>query len=100
MSLPNDEFSSLLTPDYSLPLINIGCGKDQTIRNLAELVAHVVGFDCKIFWDTAKPDGAPRKLLDISKLRALGWSPRVDLEAGIKATYEWYLSQLKSPENA
>jgi GDP-L-fucose synthase len=97
MNLKDDEFSSLLTPDYSLPLLNIGCGEDHTIRSLAELVARVVGFDGEVSWDVTKPDGTPRKLLDISRLRASGWSPRVDLETGIRTTYEWYLKQI-NPE--
>jgi GDP-L-fucose synthase len=93
MNLPDDTFSSLLTPDYSFPLINIGCGEDRTIRELAVVVHRGVGFDGEISWDNTKPDGMPRKLLDVSRLRALGWSPRVDLETGIKTTYEWYLNQ-------
>jgi GDP-L-fucose synthase len=100
MSLPNDQFSSLLKPGHSLPLINIGCGKDQTISSLANLVASVVGFHGEVLWDTTKPDGTPRKLLDISRLRAMGWSPQVDLETGIKTTYEWYLNQLKLQEDS
>jgi GDP-L-fucose synthase len=92
--------SSVLSAQQCLPLINIGCGKDQTISSLANLVAPMVGFHGEILWDITKPDGTPRKLLDISRLKALGWSPRVDLEAGMKATYEWYLDQLHSPERA
>ena len=93
MNLPNDKFLSLLTPDYSFPLINIGCGEDRTIRNLADVVARGVGFDGDISWDITKPEGMPRKLLDISRLRALGWFPKIDLETGIRTTYEWYLNQ-------
>jgi GDP-L-fucose synthase len=81
-----------LTPS-ALPLINIGSGQDQTIRELASVVARVVGFEGGITWDTDRPDGTPRKLLDVSRLRALGWSPTIDLETGIRSTYEWYLSQ-------
>ena len=77
----------------SLPLINIGCGKDLTIRELANLVSRLVGYEGEVFWDTAKPDGTPRKLLDISRLKSLGWSPRIDLETGIRNTYNWYLEQ-------
>jgi GDP-L-fucose synthase len=100
MSLPNDQFSLLLKSDHSMPLINIGCGEDRTIKGLAELVACVVRFDGEVSWDVTKPDGTSRKLLDISRLETLGWSPQIDLEAGIKTTYEWYLNQLDSPENA
>lgn len=77
----------------SLPLINIGSGQDQTIRELASVVARVEGFEGGITWDTDRPDGTPRKLLDVSRLKALGWSPTIDLETGIRSTYEWYLSQ-------
>ncbi|MGW8182013.1 MAG: NAD-dependent epimerase/dehydratase family protein, partial [bacterium] len=77
----------------SLPLINIGCGKDLTIRELANLVSRLVGYEGEVLWDTAKPDGTPRKLLDISRLKSLGWSPRIDLETGIRNTYNWYLEQ-------
>ena len=71
--------------------INIGTGEDVTIRELALLVADVVGFDGSIEWDASKPDGTPRKLMDVSKIKALGWTPRIELAAGIKDTYAWYL---------
>jgi len=70
--------------------INIGTGEDLTIRELAELVKRVVGFEGDIKWDTTKPDGTPRKLLDVSKLHALGWRHQTILEEGIRLTYEWY----------
>ncbi len=70
--------------------INVGTGTDVTITELAELVAKAVGYSGDIIWDTSKPDGTPRKLLDISKLKALGWSPQVDLADGITDTYEWF----------
>src|SRR6266481_2516660 len=70
--------------------INIGTGTDVTIAELAGLIAGVVGFEGRFVFDAAKPDGTPRKLLDVSKLTALGWCPRIDLEAGIRQTYEWY----------
>ncbi|HBA54379.1 MAG TPA: GDP-fucose synthetase, partial [Syntrophorhabdus aromaticivorans] len=72
--------------------VNIGAGEEQKIRDLALLVRDVVGFDGDIVHDTTKPDGMPRKLLDISKIKALGWSPRIDLRQGIVETYEWYRS--------
>ena len=71
--------------------INIGTGKDSSIRELAEIVAKVVGFEKKLRFDTLKPDGTPQKLLDISRLRSLGWSPRISLKDGIKQTYKWCL---------
>jgi GDP-L-fucose synthase len=77
----------LLLERYDDPMpVNVGVGEDVTIRELAELVASVVGYDGTIEWDASKPDGTPRKLLDVSRLRALGWAPRIDLRAGIEAT--------------
>jgi GDP-L-fucose synthase len=71
-------------------LINIGTGKDTSIKELAELIKNVVGFKGKINWDDTKPDGTPRKLLDVSKLHQLGWQHKIELKQGIKDTYEWY----------
>ena len=73
--------------------INIGTGTDVTIAELAATIAAVVGYEGEIVWDTAKPDGTPRKLLDVSRLRALGWAPRISLRDGIADTYRWYLEQ-------
>ena len=70
--------------------INIGTGMDVTIADLARLIADVVGFRGQFVFDAAKPDGAPRKLLDVTKLTSLGWRPRIGLEAGLRHTYEWY----------
>jgi GDP-L-fucose synthase len=70
--------------------INIGTGTDVTIAELARLIADVVGFRGDFIFDPSKPDGTPRKLLDVSKLTTLGWCPRIDLEAGIRQTYGWY----------
>jgi GDP-L-fucose synthase len=72
--------------------INIGAGSDVTIAELARLIADIVGFRGRFVYDGSKPDGTPRKLLDVSKLTALGWRPRIDLEAGIRQTYDWYRS--------
>lgn len=71
--------------------INVGTGEDITIRELAELVREVVGFRGRIVFDPSKPDGVPRKLLDVSRIRALGWRPKISLREGIEATYRWYL---------
>jgi GDP-L-fucose synthase len=71
--------------------INVGTGVDVTIRDLALTIAEVVGYTGEVVWDSSKPDGTPRKLLDVSRLRALGWEPRIDLRSGIASTYEWYL---------
>jgi GDP-L-fucose synthase len=71
--------------------INVGTGEDITIGELAELVAATVGYDGEVVWDIEKPDGTPRKLLDVSRIRALGWKPKIQLQDGIRATYDWYL---------
>ena len=72
--------------------INIGCGEDVTIKELAATVAEVVGYEGDIIWDSSKPDGTPRKLLDVSRLKALGWAPQISLLEGIASTYEWFLA--------
>jgi GDP-L-fucose synthase len=73
--------------------INVGYGSDISVRELAELVGRIVGFKGQILWDTSKPDGTPRKLMDSSRLFALGWKPRVDLETGIRLAYEAFLQR-------
>ncbi len=75
-------------------LINVGVGSDLSILELAELVARVVGFKGKIVLDPTKPDGTPRKLLDVSKLHALGWQARISLEDGVRQTYTWFLKNV------
>ncbi len=81
-----------LMENYDSPdLVNVGCGNDVTIRQLAELVGRTVGFPGQIEWDTTKPDGTPRKLLDVSKLTKLGWKASIPLEVGLRATYQWWL---------
>lgn len=87
MELANENFASLLSSKFPA-LINIGCGEDQTICELAELVKRVVGFDGKLMFDTTKPDGTPRKLLDSSRLLALGWQPQTKLKDGLLKAYE------------
>jgi GDP-L-fucose synthase len=71
--------------------INVGTGVDCSIRELAETVARVTGFRGRLGFDASKPDGTPRKLMDVGRLRSLGWSARIDLEAGLRDTYRWYL---------
>ena len=73
--------------------LNVGCGRDVTIRELAELVRDVVGFKGEIDWDTSKPDGTPRKLMDSGRLLALGWKPQVDLQTGLGLVYRDFLSR-------
>jgi GDP-L-fucose synthase len=77
--------------------INIGTGSDLTIRELARIVAETTGFTGETRWDDTKPDGTPRKLLDVSRLHALGWRPQIGLEEGIAATYSWYLDHVAEP---
>ena len=85
-----------LLEKYDSPeIINIGCGEDISIRELAELICEVVGFKGELAWDTTKPDGTPRKLLDVSKVHALGWRHRITLRDGIARTYEWFLQNTK-----
>jgi GDP-L-fucose synthase len=71
-------------------LFNVGSGEDLPVRDLAQLVASVVGYEGPVRWDNSRPDGTPRKLLDSSRIRATGWSPRIPLEEGIRSVYEWY----------
>jgi GDP-L-fucose synthase len=86
MNLDKERFQSLVT-EHAPPLINIGTGEDVTIRELAEIVARVVGFEGNLIFDTTKPDGTPRKLLDVSRLHGLGWQHRIGLEEGISRTW-------------
>ena len=76
--------------------INVGTGEDRSIRELAELVRDIVYPQAELVFDTTKPDGTPRKVLDVSKLRSLGWSPTIDLEDGIRSTYQWFLQAQKT----
>ncbi len=71
--------------------INVGTGTDCTIRELAETMAYVTGFKGKIVFDSDKPDGTPRKLMDVSRLKALGWESTISLEDGLTNTYQWFL---------
>jgi GDP-L-fucose synthase len=75
-------------PDY---LYNIGTGEDLTIQQLAETIQKITGHQGAIIWDSSKPDGTPRKLMDISKMHELGWKHQVQLEEGIQLTYDWFV---------
>jgi GDP-L-fucose synthase len=77
--------------------INVGTGSDITVRELAGLVAEIVGYPGEVLWDSGKPDGTPRKQLDVSRLAALGWGPSIPLHVGIARTYEWYVESLSPP---
>jgi GDP-L-fucose synthase len=81
-----------LLEHYDQPdLINVGCGEDVTIRELAETVCNVLGFEGTLEFDPTKPDGTPRKLLDIQKIKSLGWSPKIPLREGIANAYDWFI---------
>jgi GDP-L-fucose synthase len=82
---------------YDSPeIVNIGCGEDVTIRELAETVCEVLGFQGSLVFDTTKPDGTPRKLLDVSILFEMGWRPGISLREGIRDAYQWFVSSQKA----
>jgi GDP-L-fucose synthase len=99
-SLPEERYSSLCASETAPPLLNVGCGEDLTIRELAELVRDVVGYRGDIAWDASKPDGAPRKLLDISRVRSLGWRPEISLQQGLLSFYAHFLETRDSILNS
>lgn len=84
----------LLKEYNSSEIINVGTGEELPISNLAEIICEVIGYKGKLIYDRSKPDGTPRKLLDINKLAALGWKAKIDLQTGIKKTYDWYLEKI------
>jgi GDP-L-fucose synthase len=82
--------------DYNSPEpINVGTGEDVTIKELAETISNVVGFLGDIEWDTTKPNGTPRKVLNVDKIKSLGWEPKITLRQGIESTYQWYVDNCK-----
>jgi GDP-L-fucose synthase len=87
----NFSASDLEAKDLPNTMVNIGCGKDMTIKELALLIKEIVGFEGEISFDRTKPDGTPQKLLDTSTMTSLGWSPKISLREGIRQTYEWSL---------
>jgi GDP-L-fucose synthase len=91
MGLSPEEYQVHTEP--MLSHINVGTGEDITIRELAETMARVTGFEGRILFDTTKPDGAPRKLLDVSRLSDMGWNASIGLEEGLASTYQWFLAQ-------
>ncbi len=94
MCLPNETFNSILNSQSLVPpIINIGCGKDITICELAETVKRVVSFEGKIIFDPSKPDGTPRKVLDSGNINKLGWVPKIELLDGISKSYEDFVQQ-------
>jgi GDP-L-fucose synthase len=91
MNLPGAAFQDACRQDP--PLLNIGCGEDLTIRELVELVMETVGYQGSVVYDTSKPDGTPRKLLDVSRMRSLGWSPQTPLREGLALAYSAFLRE-------
>ena len=89
MNLDNTTYDAHTSP--MLSHINVGTGEDCTIRALVETVAQVTGFEGDIIWDTSKPDGTPRKLMDVSRLRSLGWRHHYSLREGLDHAYQWFL---------
>ncbi|MBT7369016.1 MAG: GDP-L-fucose synthase, partial [Gammaproteobacteria bacterium] len=94
LGLPKSEIDAATSPMCSH--INVGTGVDVTIRELAETLVRVIGFDGKLVFDKTKPDGTPRKLLDVSKINSLGWRAEILLEEGLASTYEWFLDHQES----
>ena len=98
-----DEFARalmLIVEKYDdIETINIGTGTDLSIKEISEIIKEVVGFQGEVIWDESKPDGTPRKLLDITKLISVGYQPQEDLKTGIKKTYEWFKQELVSAES-
>ena len=94
MDLPAEAWERYTQP--MLSHINIGTGVDCTIRELAETIAGVVGYEGNLVFDASKPDGTPRKLLDVSRLEALGWRSSIGLQDGLRSTYEWFLNNIDS----
>lgn len=94
MNLNDEDYKSFISEEKA-PLINIGTGEDQTIAEIAQLVADVIGFKGKLVYDTSKPDGTMRKLLDVNRIKSLGWQPNVDLKTGIQKAYQAWLQTPK-----
>jgi len=90
MNLPDEVYAPIACSESQAPLINVGCGEDLTVRELAELIGDVVGFEGRLIFDTSKPDGTPRKLLDVSRMKSLGWQASLPLREGLTAVYREY----------
>src|SRR5882672_7265726 len=95
INLPDPQLDRLVAADHSFPVVNVGSGEDLTIRELAEHIADVVGFAGKLVFDDSKPDGTPRKLLDITRLKTLGWKSFTPLREGLRTTYQDFLEREK-----
>jgi GDP-L-fucose synthase len=90
MNLPDDVYGPIARSDLQAPLFNIGCGQDLTVRELAETISDVVGFKGNLIFDTSKPDGTPRKLQDVSRMKDLGWQASIPLREGLASVYQVY----------
>lgn len=98
MNLPDEQFLPLVSSPITAPIINIGCGKDLTIAELASTIAKVVGFQGQIRFDTSKPDGTPRKLLSVENIHALGWHAKTELFKGLTLAYHYFQAKYLSAE--
>jgi len=98
MELKHDAFDSLVASEWNAPLVNVGAGEDQSIHELAELIATVVGFDGVLRFDPTKPDGTPRKLLNVSRLNSLGWKPKTGLREGLELAYRDFLQSVAAQD--
>jgi GDP-L-fucose synthase len=92
---PRESETGEHAPRPTVSHVNVGTGKDVTIKDLAAIVKSIVGYPGEETWDHSKPDGTPRKLLDISRLQRTDWKPRIDLKDGIRSTYQWYCNQIR-----
>ena len=93
MNLPRSEYDAVAPPESAF--LNVGTGQDCTIKELAETLVQVIGYQGELAFDTSKPDGTPRKLLDVDRMRRLGWSAQVGLLEGLEASYSWYLTNIE-----
>ena len=92
MNLPDDQFNTVTQSETQAPLLNVGCGTDLTIAELAETIRDVVGFNGKLTFDRSKPDGTPRKLLDVTRMSELGWKAGIPLRSGLEGVYQEFLA--------
>jgi GDP-L-fucose synthase len=97
MNLTDEVYQPIARSEAQPPLFNVGCGEDLTVRELAELIRDVVGFKGRLAFDASKPDGTPRKLLDVSRMKELGWQAQILLHEGLEAVYQAYLTASTSP---
>ncbi|MBO6564670.1 MAG: GDP-L-fucose synthase [Pseudomonadales bacterium] len=94
LELPKEKLDAVNEPMCSQ--INVGTGEDVTIKTLAQMIRQIVGYEGELVFDTSKPDGAPRKLLDVSKIKSLGWKAKIGLEEGLRSTYDWFVANQDS----